>query len=529
LGWGSIKANWPIPNLSRAAADRVLPDRRGYRPETHQGILVAVGGASNENFWSVLPAAVVQGVAGNAATGILSAIGRSALRAHRSASAIRRLCAAVEAGSGAPACSIDPERLKEVLRDERLPGLIVTGDSRELYAVSHPIVPRGATTAVQGAIANALLEELRRRAEQSVRALVALYEGLVPLNALLDRGHAGADPIIGSLLNMLPRPGVLEDRDGELAYLAQIFTEPLGYEVMVAPPYTGKTSLLAVAATRTPPGADVLAFFVRRVQGRNTRGAFLSQLIGQLRNLLDEPGPEIGDPDRRIDIYRELWERAASRAVRLRRPLVLIVDGLDEQADEPQPISSLLPADLPDQVTVVVAIREHPTAYVLDRPNHPMLPQLANPWRLTPIDEIGSRQALAQAEIAAVLGRVSGTGSPHPIEPRILLHLAAAIGPLDVADLADLIGTDATTVAERLTKLRVVTLGDGSNGCFTLAHDVFREQIAADYPSNWMPPEQTSTAGRHRMRNEAGPLPLPRTCLISIHARPATHPGLRRC
>ncbi|SCK26145.1 hypothetical protein YW7DRAFT_02023 [Streptomyces sp. AmelKG-E11A] len=93
----------------------------------------------------------------------------------------------------------------------------------------------------------------------------------------------------------------------------------------------GKTALLADCVKRPPPDVDILNFFVSGTRGTATRKAFTRELGEQIRaflhrNELSVPNPR--DPREWADLLGE----AAAKSARRGRKLLLVVDGLDEDA-----------------------------------------------------------------------------------------------------------------------------------------------------------------------------------------------------
>ncbi len=148
-----------------------------------------------------------------------------------------------------------------------------------------------------------------------------------------------------------------------------------GYLIVEAPAYHGKSALSAhlVRASENgtwghPPVPDIVCFFVRENAKRNTAGAFLSAVNPQLLQLVGSPEGVGGDFEALRGQFLRLWDQAAG-AARAERPLLLLVDGLDEAAGPD--IALLLPSGLRDYVHVVVSCRSDQVP-VMDDSWHPM-------------------------------------------------------------------------------------------------------------------------------------------------------------
>ncbi|MCC8247087.1 AAA family ATPase [Saccharothrix luteola] len=143
-----------------------------------------------------------------------------------------------------------------------------------------------------------------------------------------------------------------------------------GYALVEAPAGFGKTTLVADLWRRHAtdawdgPAPDLVGFSLRRDLGDHTPAAFVAGLTGQLAALLDRSD----DGARRLD---ELWQEAAANAGP-DRPLLLVVDGLDEASPDRPGVAELLPAHVPDFTHVVVTSRPSPRARSLVPPHHPL-------------------------------------------------------------------------------------------------------------------------------------------------------------
>lgn len=153
-------------------------------------------------------------------------------------------------------------------------------------------------------------------------------------------------------------------REDALAAIWSALAEPRGgYLLIEAPAGFGKSSLLAhliqEPQQRTAEANPSLIFFlVQATGGDETASGFLTGVNSQLLDLLGDP-PEFGvpsEPGALVTQFRALWSRAVARAGPL-RPLVLVVDALDEAAPASPSIVELLPTELGPHTHVLVSTR----------------------------------------------------------------------------------------------------------------------------------------------------------------------------
>lgn len=271
-----------------------------------------------------------------------------------------------------------------------------------------------------------------------------------------------------TLAEVAARTPVLLERAGELAELAafaQGGNEPgeQGCRWLVAPPWAGKTALVAFLAARPPEGVDVVAYLMQRRALDASGARFLAAAAGQLAYLLDEAPPAVAD----AAALAALWRRAADRARRLDRRLLLAVDGLDEdlRPGGERSVASLLPTAVPGHAHVLVTSRhtwEPPDD--LD-PDHPL-------WTVRP-RPIGQAVPAARVEQRAVqeLRGLLGDAAAR----RLLGLLAAAGGPLRVGELAVLDGADPFEV-EAALRDRAGRVLDGTGGSWRFAHQTLLDE-----------------------------------------------------
>jgi hypothetical protein len=381
--------------------------------------------------------------------------------------------------------SLKAAGLSKAFADPQFYVMLVEGDLDIAKAVVLPLISPKTPDADVAAVASAFITHCRVVAEPVVRALLATHNSLADkisrgVGASADKGIGLGDPRISTILSELEDPNVLPDRTMELAYLDQLLRTEGTYEVIVAPPYTGKTTLLAFFAAHPPRDLDIdiVSFFVVRRIGRNTINRFLDVVNGQLRHLVAEPGPEPADTDRRIYYFEQLWAAAVERAVMAEphRRLLLIVDGLDEQESA---ISSLLPASIPDHVTMIVSSRPNPKNFELSSNRHPFEEMLRLPWRLKPTNWTAERRDLAERELSSVLGQTSGGPALDDVLYGTLASLGAARGPLDPHSIAQITGQSESEIASRVARSNLVASVTRSvqGDAYELGHDIFYSAV----------------------------------------------------
>ncbi|HMR67860.1 MAG TPA: NACHT domain-containing protein, partial [Anaerolineae bacterium] len=167
-------------------------------------------------------------------------------------------------------------------------------------------------------------------------------------------------------------------REQEWARIAQVAgQETPGYLLVEAPAGYGKTALIAHLIQRHEtdrwaygPKPNLLYFFIRQEGQRHTPKEFLRALNSQLLNLLNQPdGVPVDLPSLRGQ-FSELWVQALTQTSP-DHPLLLLVDGLDEQAAGELTIAHLLPTNLVNYVHVVVTSRPNPEPLTQTTLEHP--------------------------------------------------------------------------------------------------------------------------------------------------------------
>ncbi|MEV6598661.1 AAA family ATPase [Actinoplanes sp. NPDC051346] len=234
----------------------------------------------------------------------------------------------------------------------------------------------------------------------------------------------------------------LRERDRELA---AVTATTGGYTWVRGPAYAGKTALLAHAATtlRAAGEADVISYFLSLREATADAGRMLAVLVSQLAELLGEPAP-MPDPMHLAD----LWSRAVDRAETAGRPLLMIVDALDEERPhtDRMPAYGLLPARVSALAGVLIGTRDGYAMPALP-PGHPV--HIHREIDLSPLDEPRQAARLARAEIDKLLD----SANDEAVE--IVALLAAAGGPIALDDLLE-IQQASTVPAQRRRVRRIV-------------------------------------------------------------------------
>ena len=167
-------------------------------------------------------------------------------------------------------------------------------------------------------------------------------------------------------------PDPLEEREREIAELtAFVHGAPDTWYTMEASMISGKTALMSSFALNPPSDAHIVSFFIRRMGGDGNDWKSFSFVAGaQLAEILgDEYTERVSEPASQNTEFRQLLRRAATacQSDKNPRPLVLVIDGVDEDSYYEDPdapgaksILSLLPRHLPEGVKLVTASRPNP-------------------------------------------------------------------------------------------------------------------------------------------------------------------------
>lgn len=192
---------------------------------------------------------------------------------------------------------------------------------------------------------------------------------------LLDRpaGASKTQDVVNDHIKVLRdlAPDRLEDRESEMADLkAFVHSSDDVWYAMEADMVSGKTAVMVSFALNSPDDVHMVSFFIRRIGGDgNDRGSFAFVMSAQLAKILGHEYTEpVRDPAQHIE-FRQLLRRAAAacRSETTPRPLVLLIDGIDEDSYFENPdgadaksILSLLPRRLPEGVKIITASRPNP-------------------------------------------------------------------------------------------------------------------------------------------------------------------------
>ncbi|UQT54694.1 hypothetical protein M4V62_06075 [Streptomyces durmitorensis] len=308
-----------------------------------------------------------------------------------------------------------------------------------------------------------LIPDLQTRADRRSPGHVPVSEAvwaarLAAAQRVSQSGKGGRGPRVGAaskghllrgasqtLLDVLPVDFV--GREEELDDLERFVTAPHGspnYLWWQAGPWAGKSALLSWFAARClPAGIDIAYYFIVGRLGTDRRDGFVRTVSNQLaaaaegkrRPPIDLQQPNLGP----------LYEAAARACAARHRRLILIVDGLDEDADagsDSTGIAGLLPKDPPAGMRVIVAGRPHPRVPEKLASDHPLRdPAIVRPLADSPAARIIRDAALT--ELRTLLA--------DPVGQHLLGLLVTAHGALTGADLAELAAISPLQVRDKLS------------------------------------------------------------------------------
>ncbi|MET8853478.1 hypothetical protein [Amycolatopsis sp. NPDC004625] len=246
-------------------------------------------------------------------------------------------------------------------------------------------------------------------------------------------------------------PRELVGREAERAELAAFAVDPAcagSYALWRAPAWAGKSALLSWFALHPPAGVRVVSFFVTaRMASQNDRGAFVENVLEQLVTLLDDPLPALLTVHTREAHMLGLLTDAAHACEDRGEPLVLVVDGLDEDrgvttGPDAHSIAALLPAELPPGLRVIVSSRPQPPIPP-DVPDHHPLRDAGIARTLTISEKATAIRAEMERELKEL---ITGT----EMQQDLLGLLAAAGGGLGPRELAELTGRSQWEVDDHL-------------------------------------------------------------------------------
>ncbi|MGI5167339.1 hypothetical protein ACQEU3_23630 [Spirillospora sp. CA-253888] len=264
------------------------------------------------------------------------------------------------------------------------------------------------------------------------------------------------------------KPPELQGRQADLDRLCELVGNGSNYLSLVAPPWAGKTAFLKTfAASYAPESIDLIAYFVRWGTDSDSAQSFLNTMV---RALSSHVGRKKPPSDRDTATLLDLYEAAARKSRENGRNLLLLVDGLDEDAvsyPDGESIASLLPPELHPGLVVLVSRRWHPPLPDDVPPHHPLrhAEQMTN-FRPSP-------------EAAALRGEVSRSLNQLLVDRdeggrEVVGFLTVARGGLSKSDLTELIGGELTRydLDKRLNSAagRGLCLEESEPGTFVLAH-----------------------------------------------------------
>ncbi len=265
----------------------------------------------------------------------------------------------------------------------------------------------------------------------------------------------------------------LARRADELAEIHAFATGQAGYRWLIGDAWAGKTALLAEAVMAELQGdVNVVAYFLSRRESDANSNLFLTAVTPQLANLV-AAGEEVRTAD--IHQFRALWVRATQRADDIHRPLLLVVDGLDEDlrpAGSPS-VAAVLPQLAGDHAHVLVSSRDPDLD--LDLPaGHPL--RNITPVALAPSKDAESLAELARQEISGL------TRHPGHLAIHLLGLLAAAAGPLAVGDMIRLSRSLGASTSDG--PARELSLDDVHDADRFLSEDAARSLQQVGTPEN---------------------------------------------
>ena len=203
----------------------------------------------------------------------------------------------------------------------------------------------------------------------------------------------------------------------------------------------GKSSLLVKLLLRQEQSANpasVITFFIRDPGWRRPE-EFLTSVNAQLLESLGRHG---GTPSDLLSLrmqFSELWADALSAAT-AERPLLLVVDALDEMTRGETTIGDLLPTSLAPHVHVIVSSRPRPDPRAAVPDGHPL--RDAPVMQLTAFDLFAVTKVLRNEGVAADLAeqiapRVFTLTRGEPLFVRAVAEDVAARGEAALAALED--------------------------------------------------------------------------------------------
>jgi tetratricopeptide (TPR) repeat protein len=339
--------------------------------------------------------------------------------------------------SSADLLGVSVEQLAETLTRNLLREIMFRG------AVAGPLTPLA--DQLNQDVTHLQLQQLSgvlARLAEEVREVRATLDQLVPVAVVKPLGKGRPAYIyegvtvtrltyrreVGYLLEFYTK--VFVGRERELAKLIRFAVqEEPGYALIEAPAGYGKSAVSAQLVHRHESGpwsgsvAPALVYFFVREEGlRHTPAAFCQAVNSQLLDLLELPGGVPAEFEAQRTQLLDLWALAVE-AASAERPLLLVVDGLDEIAPGSVTITDLLPTALGPYVHVVVTSRPTPEPFSQVPSEHPL--RQAEVTRLQTLDDADVAALLVQqgcpTEFAgAVAARVMTVTKGEPLLARFV-------------------------------------------------------------------------------------------------------------
>ncbi|MDX8140877.1 hypothetical protein SK854_02050 [Lentzea sp. BCCO 10_0061] len=289
-----------------------------------------------------------------------------------------------------------------------------------------------------------------RRIDVSGTGAAHAAGGLANTGVLIGNVTIGSRPSVRSRYLVQVRrifSGELAGRVPELQALRDFCTAdsvPSPYRWLRAPAWSGKSALLAWFVLHPLDNVRIVSFFITaRLADQNDRNAFITVVMEQLLEFLDEPMPPfLTAANLEVHLLGLLHDAAAACRERGER-LVLVVDGLDEDrgvhtGSDSHSIAKLLPPAPEYGMRVIVSGRPNPPIPV-DVPNdHP----LRDPSTVVELAPSPHAEALREGMVNDLKELLRGGGIAHDL----LGLVTAAGGGLTAADLVALTGAKLSEV-----------------------------------------------------------------------------------
>ncbi|MDX6741535.1 hypothetical protein [Actinocorallia sp. A-T 12471] len=263
----------------------------------------------------------------------------------------------------------------------------------------------------------------------------------------LDRPRAHPDRHVVTAADLRKR---MRERKVMDAFVGDPSPRAASYLCWYADAPVGKTTLLADYVRRPPADADILSYLVSPTYGTDTRARVETEMAAQIAVLLGTPLPDV---PRGVGAWKALFTEAARKSAGRNRRLLLVVDGLDDDAawsglaadggtKEPArrtargSVAAFLPASPPPGMRIIVSLRRR-LRFPDDLPaRHPLR---------------GGRNLCLRELLPVEDAPPARRESHHADFNRVVMGLlAVAEGGLRSADLADLTGIPAADLDRRL-------------------------------------------------------------------------------